>query len=81
MTNKTNKYEDDFTRIIPAEGPDIVMLRRDAWPEDYKWRLQLAPKTFYECETAPCWFHRVMLKLVLGFTWRRINTTKDTNDE
>ena len=48
---------------------------------DNKWRLQLAPKTFYECETAPCWFHRVMLKLVLGFTWRRINTTKDTNDE
>ena len=47
----------------------------------YKWRLQLAPKTFYESETAPCLFHRVMLKLVLGFTWRRINTTKDTNND
>ena len=48
---------------------------------DNKWQLELAPKFLYECETAPCWFHRVMLKLILGFTWRRINTTKDTNND
>ena len=78
MTDKTNKYEDDFTRIIPFEGPDIVTLRHDPWPGDCKWRMQLAPKVYFEAETAPCWFHRVMLKLMLGFTWRRINATKNT---
>ena len=58
----------------PIDYSDVTVI---AIP-DYKWRLRLAPKLYYESETAPCWFHRVMLKLVLGFTWRRLDTTKET---
>ena len=38
----------------------------------YKWRLQVATEVFYEAETAPCWFHRVMLRMILGWKWERL---------
>ncbi len=41
---------------------------------DYKWefRYHKDDNLVYMKELAPCYFHRLMQKLILGIEWRRI---------
>ncbi len=39
--------------------------------ETPRWRVQLAPRTFYHVDP-PCWFHRIMQRFLLGWKWERV---------
>ena len=40
---------------------------------DYKWQLTFGGnEIIYRYKTAPCWFHRVMVRWLLGWRWTRL---------
>ena len=38
----------------------------------YRWRCSMHDGRWWQFETAPRWFHRVMQRLILGIKWERI---------
>ncbi len=46
-------------------------------PPPVAGRMEVLPRYLWDCEKKPAWFHRVMLRLLLGWKWKDYTQDKE----